>query len=311
MSDIKKQVRNSRYVSKYNLKKVKISNDFIYEMMKFDEVTEEEMRELKRRSDNFLLLSNYNKDFSGFKSLSDKLLGGNLIEELLLSTPPLSNVSAHNLSRGDINAGSLRFLTEEVYNRGVGHISLYDNQGNFNGLVSLYDSTENLEKDLYLRQKYYDVPDSDFTLSNVSETISNIGLTGMAISKSFSDNSKEETNFAIISMWKAGEKISLQKLINDDPRVKKLIESGKTGTNLYNWWEINLVKNVSKDKESYVNQIPREVLRRLILATTDKRNIVLDPMCGTGSTLLAARDEGRSGIGIDINSDLKKIWKKY
>ena len=84
----------------------------------------------------------------------------------------------------------------------------------------------------------------------------------------------------------------------------------KTGTNLYNWWEINLVKNVSKDKESYVNQIPREVLRRLILATTDKRNIVLDPMCGTGSTLLAARDEGRSGIGIDINSDLKKIWKK-
>jgi DNA modification methylase len=96
-----------------------------------------------------------------------------------------------------------------------------------------------------------------------------------------------------------------------DKRVKKLIESGKTGTNLYNWWEINLVKNVSKDKESYVNQIPREVLRRLILATTDKRNIVLDPMCGTGSTLLAARDEGRSGVGIDINADLKKIWKKY
>jgi len=96
-----------------------------------------------------------------------------------------------------------------------------------------------------------------------------------------------------------------------DKRVQKLIESGKTGTNLYNWWEINLVKNVSKDKESYVNQIPREVLRRLILTTTDKRNIVLDPMCGTGSTLLAARDEGRSGIGIDINSDLKKIWKKY
>ena len=215
VSQIKKELRQSRYAKDYSLKKVKISNDFIYEMMKFDEVTEEETRELKRRSDNFLLLSNYNKDFSGFKSLSDKLLGGNLMEELLLSTPPLSNVSAHNLSRDDINAGSLRFLTEEVYNRGVGHISLYDNQGNFNGLVSLYDSAENLEKDLYLRQKYYDVPDSDLTLSNVSETTSNIGLTGMAISKSFSDNSKEETNFAIISMWKPGEKISLQKLIND------------------------------------------------------------------------------------------------
>ena len=96
-----------------------------------------------------------------------------------------------------------------------------------------------------------------------------------------------------------------------DRRVKKLIESGKTGTNLYNWWEINLVKNVSKDKELYVNQIPREVLKRLILVTTDKRNIVLDPMCGTGSTALTAQEEGRVGIGIDLNPDLKKIWKQY
>lgn len=96
-----------------------------------------------------------------------------------------------------------------------------------------------------------------------------------------------------------------------DRRVRKLIESGKTGTNLYNWWEINLVKNVSKDKELYVNQIPREVLKRLILVTTDKRNIVLDPMCGTGSTALTAQEEGRVGIGIDLNPDLKKIWKQY
>ena len=93
-----------------------------------------------------------------------------------------------------------------------------------------------------------------------------------------------------------------------DRRVKKLIESGKTGTNLYNWWEINLVKNVSKDKELYVNQIPREVLKRLILVTTDKRNIVLDPMCGTGSTALTAQEEGRVGIGIDLNPDLKKYF---
>ena len=48
-----------------------------------------------------------------------------------------------------------------------------------------------------------------------------------------------------------------------DKRVKKLIESGRKGTHLYNWWEINLVKNVSKDKKHYVNQIPNEVLKRL------------------------------------------------
>ena len=96
----------------------------------------------------------------------------------------------------------------------------------------------------------------------------------------------------------------------DDKRIKKLREDGKNGTNLYNWWEINLVKNVSKDKELYVNQIPNEVLKRLILTTTDKNDIVLDPMCGTGSSVVAAKNENRKGIGIDLNPELKKIWKK-
>ena len=95
-----------------------------------------------------------------------------------------------------------------------------------------------------------------------------------------------------------------------DRRVRKLIESGKKGTHLYNWWEINLVKNVSKDKELYANQIPNEVLKRLILVTTDKRNKVLDPMCGTGSTVVAAHREGRVGVGVDLNSELRKIWRK-
>jgi DNA modification methylase len=94
-----------------------------------------------------------------------------------------------------------------------------------------------------------------------------------------------------------------------DRRVKKLIESGREGTHLYNWWEINLVKNVSKDKQLYVNQIPSKLLERLILTTTDPRNIVLDPMCGTGSSLVEASNLKRKGVGIDLNKDLTKIWK--
>ena len=50
-------------------------------------------------------------------------------------------------------------------------------------------------------------------------------------------------------------------------------------------------------------------LKRLILVTTDKGNLVLDPMCGTGSTALAAKEEGRVGVGIDLNPDLKKKKK--
>ena len=93
-----------------------------------------------------------------------------------------------------------------------------------------------------------------------------------------------------------------------DRRVRELIKSGKKGTNLYDWWEINLVKNVSKDKKQYVNQIPSEVLKRLILTTTDTKDKVLDPMCGTGSTAIEAAKLKRSGIGIDLNPYLTKIW---
>jgi len=95
-----------------------------------------------------------------------------------------------------------------------------------------------------------------------------------------------------------------------DKRVRELIKSGKKGTHLYDWWEINLVKNVSKDKKQYVNQIPSEVLKRLILTTTDSKDKVLDPMCGTGSAAIEAANLKRSGIGIDINSELIKIWNE-
>ena len=108
-------------------------------------------------------------------------------------------------------------------------------------------------------------------------------------------------------------KIRIKRVYQDyknptDKRVRELIKNGSKGANLYNWWEINLVKNVSRDKKLYVNQIPREVLNRLILTTSDKGDIILDPMCGTGSAIVAAADLGRSGVGSDLNSDLVLLW---
>ena len=97
----------------------------------------------------------------------------------------------------------------------------------------------------------------------------------------------------------------------NDKRVKKIIASGKTGTHLYDWWEINMVKGNSKESLGYVNQIPYELLRRLILTTTDKNNVVYDPMCGSGSTVFAAGHLGRIGIGYDISSKARDIWDKY
>lgn len=97
----------------------------------------------------------------------------------------------------------------------------------------------------------------------------------------------------------------------NDKRVKKLIGGGSMGTNLYDWQEINLCKNVSKDKNDYVNQIPSELLNRLILTTSDEGDIVADLMCGSGSTVVAASKLNRRGWGCDVNENLIPIWEKH
>lgn len=49
-----------------------------------------------------------------------------------------------------------------------------------------------------------------------------------------------------------------------DKRIQKRIAEGKTGCKLYDWWNINQVKNVSKDKLAHPCQMPLEVMKRII-----------------------------------------------
>jgi len=86
----------------------------------------------------------------------------------------------------------------------------------------------------------------------------------------------------------------------NDKRIKKLTENGSTGTRLYDWWEINLVKNVSKEKiQSFTNQIPFEVLERIILTTTNEGDTILDPFFGSGSIYFVCKKHNRKCIGIE------------
>ena len=94
-----------------------------------------------------------------------------------------------------------------------------------------------------------------------------------------------------------------------DRRIKKLIhEEGKIGTPLYNWWQVNLCKNVSKDKKEYSNQIPEELLERIVLSTTNIGDLVADPFSGTFSTSRTAMRLGRRAWGCDLNPDVIK-WR--
>ncbi len=86
-----------------------------------------------------------------------------------------------------------------------------------------------------------------------------------------------------------------------DKRVKALIDAGSSGRAPYDWWTFDLQKNVGRDHAGYANQLPRPLLRRIILATTQPGDVVADPFAGTGSTLREAIAQGRKAWGSDVN----------
>ncbi len=66
-------------------------------------------------------------------------------------------------------------------------------------------------------------------------------------------------------------------------------------------WEIPAVINVSKERLGYPTQKPEALLKRIIEASSNKDDIVLDPFCGCGTTLVAAHLFGRKWLGIDVS----------
>ena len=66
------------------------------------------------------------------------------------------------------------------------------------------------------------------------------------------------------------------------------------------YWEIPAVINVSKERIGYPTQKPEDLLERIIKASSDEGDIVLDPFCGCGTTITVAQRLKRKWIGIDI-----------
>ncbi len=56
---------------------------------------------------------------------------------------------------------------------------------------------------------------------------------------------------------------------------------------------------LNREATGYPTQKPEALLERIVAATTERGSSVLDPMCGSGTTLTVARRLGRHAIGID------------
>lgn len=85
-------------------------------------------------------------------------------------------------------------------------------------------------------------------------------------------------------------------------------------------WSIHTPKNGEKKFGKHPTQKPLNLLRRIVLAGTNKGDLIVDPFTGSSTTGLAAVMHGRNFIGIDIEKkyldlsirrfeDLKKVGK--
>ena len=66
------------------------------------------------------------------------------------------------------------------------------------------------------------------------------------------------------------------------------------------WMDINAINPVARERLGYPTQKPQALLERIISASSNEGDIVLDPFCGCGTTIHAAQKLRREWVGIDV-----------
>lgn len=89
--------------------------------------------------------------------------------------------------------------------------------------------------------------------------------------------------------------------------LMKKINGGKQMTDV---WEGSLTKISEKSFGKHPTQKPEYILEKIILASTNEGDLVLDPFVGSGTTCVVAKKLGRRYIGIDNNINFLEIARK-
>lgn len=98
-------------------------------------------------------------------------------------------------------------------------------------------------------------------------------------------------------------------------RAKELVQKGfyflkyhPNGSKPRDVWDI--LPEDTQNREVHFAPYPEDLCKIPILATCPEKGIVLDPFCGTGTTMLVALQVGRKSIGIDISPEYIELAEK-
>lgn len=134
-----------------------------------------------------------------------------------------------------------------------------------------------------------------------------------------SDTNKFNTVYVPLSdgtlkRWK-GKKQQATFDSNGVRQGSSLAEASK-GSPASDWWEISIINPAAKERLGYPTQKPEALLERIIEASSQKGDMILDAYCGCGTTVAVAERMGRKWVGIDITYQsisliLKRLEDSY
>lgn len=75
-------------------------------------------------------------------------------------------------------------------------------------------------------------------------------------------------------------------------------------------WTGTLTPRAEKNEGKHPTQKPLYLLERIVLASTNEGDTVLDPFCGSGTTGVACIRHGRNFIGIDNNEEYIDLTRR-
>jgi len=75
-------------------------------------------------------------------------------------------------------------------------------------------------------------------------------------------------------------------------------------------WLMESIQSQDKERLGYPTQKPEALLERIIKASSNEGDVVLDAFCGCGTTLVVAQREKRRWIGIDISPTACRVMAK-
>ena len=96
--------------------------------------------------------------------------------------------------------------------------------------------------------------------------------------------------------YSSPEKSRTPKIVNN----KSYQKMNPLGRIPFDWWQIPILTNSSKERMGYATQKPVRLLEKIIKASSNSGDVVFDPFCGCATTIEAAHKLDRRWVGIDI-----------